>query len=107
MIRMCESVQNNVEAHIWDNSSHGQGLGEEASCHVPPNFGKMPPLPHEFANNIGNQNYRPTLVAEPMKRIPQVPTVTPPKDDKLADRVAWHNAKVYDENYDVVVLEEW
>ena len=42
-----------------------------------------------------------------MKRIPQVPTETPPKDDKLADRVARCNPKVYDGNYDPVVVEEW
>ena len=42
-----------------------------------------------------------------MKLILQVPTETPPKDDKLADRVARRNPKVYEENYDPVVLEEW
>jgi len=42
-----------------------------------------------------------------MKWIPQVPTETPPKDDKLADKVARHKPKVYDENYDQVVLKEW
>jgi len=46
------------------------------------------------------------LVAELMKQIPQVPTETPPKDDKLADRVVRCNPKAYDENYDPVVLEE-
>ena len=42
-----------------------------------------------------------------MKQILQVPTEIPPKDDKLADRVARCNPKVYDGNYDLVVLEEW
>jgi len=42
-----------------------------------------------------------------MKRIPQVPAETPSKEDKLADRVAQRNLKVYDGNYDPVVLEEW
>jgi len=42
-----------------------------------------------------------------MKRIPQVPAETPPKEDKLADRVVRRNPKVYDGSYDPVVLEEW
>ena len=42
-----------------------------------------------------------------MKWIPQVPTETPPKEDKLADTVARHNPKVYDGFHDPVVLEEW
>jgi len=54
---------------------------EQASCHVPPNFREMPPIPPELANNIGNPNYWPTLVAELMRSISQVPTETPPKDD--------------------------
>jgi len=62
----------------------------------------MPSIPPEFANNIGNPNYWPTLVAELMKQIPQLPVETPSKDDKLADRVARHNPKVYDENYDPI-----
>ena len=41
-----------------------------------------------------------------MKRIPQVPTETPPKENKLADRVAQRNPKVYDGSCDPVVLEE-
>jgi len=42
-----------------------------------------------------------------MKQIPQVSTETPPKEDKLVDRVARRNPKVYDVTYDPVVLEEW
>jgi len=42
-----------------------------------------------------------------MKRIPQVHAETPPKEDKLADRVARCNSKVYDGSYDPAVLEEW
>jgi len=67
----------------------------------------MPPILSELANNIGDANYRPVLVAELMKRIPQVPTETPPPEDKLADMVARRNPKVYDGTYDLVVLEEW
>jgi len=44
MIRMSESVQN-IEIHVEDNSGHGQGSGEQASYHVPPNFDQMPPIP--------------------------------------------------------------
>jgi len=67
----------------------------------------MPPTPSELANNIGDSNYWPALVAELMKWIPQVSTETPHKEDKLADRVARRNPKVYDGTYDPVVLEEW
>jgi len=42
-----------------------------------------------------------------MKRIPQVPAETPPKEDKLANRVARRNPKVYYGSYDLVILEEW
>jgi len=73
---------------------------------VPPNFGEMSPIFPELANNIEDPNYWPTLVLELIKRISQVPIETPPKDDKLADRVARHNPKAYDGNYDLVVLEE-
>ena len=66
----------------------------------------MPSIPVEFANNIRDPNFWPALVAELMKRIPQLPAETPPKDDKLANRVAWCNPKVYDGNYYTVVLEE-
>ena len=39
---MSESVQNNTEIYIEDDSNHGQGMGEKASHHVPRNFGEMP-----------------------------------------------------------------
>jgi len=42
-----------------------------------------------------------------MKQISQVPTETPPKEDKLVDRVAWCDPKVCYRTYDPVVLEEW
>ena len=42
-----------------------------------------------------------------MKRIPQVPTETPLKEDKLADRAARRNPQAYDGTYDLVVLEKW
>jgi len=41
-----------------------------------------------------------------MKQIPQILAETPLKEDKLANRVARCNPKVYDGNYDPVVLEE-
>jgi len=74
---------------------------------VPPNFVQIPPILPEFTNNIRDPNYWPALVAELLKQIPQVPTETSPKDDKLADRIEQCNPKVYDGNYDPVVLEEW
>jgi len=73
---------------------------------VPPNFGQILPIPSELANNIGDPNYWPALVAEFMKQIPQAPIETPPKENKLADRVAQRNPKVYDGSCDPVVLEE-
>ena len=42
-----------------------------------------------------------------MKQISQVPIEMPPKVDKLVDKVARHNPKVYDGSYDLVLLEEW
>jgi len=75
--------------------------------HVPLNFGQMPPIPSKLGKNIGDPNYWPTLVAELMKQIPQVPTETPPQEEKLEDRVARSNPKFYDGSYDPVVLEEW
>jgi len=104
---MSELVHINAEIHIEEISDHGQGLGDQASDHVLPNFGQMPPISSKLANNVGDPNYWLALVAELMKRIPQVPTETPPKEDKLANRVAWHNLKVYDGTYHLVVLEEW
>ena len=63
-------------------------------------------IPSEIAHNIGDPNYRPILVAELMKWIPQVPTEAPSKEDKLADRLERCNPKVYDGSYDPFVLEE-
>ena len=104
---MSESVHNNEEVHVEEISDHGQELGDQASYHVPSNFGQMPPILSELAHNSGDSNYWPALVAELMKRIPQVPNEAPPKEDKLADRVAQCNPKVNDRSYGPVVLEEW
>jgi len=54
---MSESVQNNEETHLGDNSDYDKGLGEQASCNAPPNFGEMPPILPKLANNIINPNY--------------------------------------------------
>jgi len=107
MIKMSKSVHNSVKIHNEEISDHRQRSGDQASHHVPQNFGQMPPIPSELANNIGDSNNWPALVAELMKWIPQVPTKTPLKEDKLADMVAQSNPKVYDGTYDLVVLEEW
>ena len=104
---MFESVQNNTEIHIEGNSDYGPGSGEQASHHVPLNFVQMPPITSKLANNVGDLNYWSALVAELIKRIPEVPTETPTKDNKLVDRVARRNPKMYDGNYDPIVLEEW
>ena len=69
---MSELVHNNAEAHIEEISDHGQGSDDQASDHVPSNFSQMPPIPSELANNIGDSNYWPVLVAELMKQILQV-----------------------------------
>ena len=79
---MSELVQNNAEIHIKDNSDHGQGSGDQASHHVSPNFGQIPLISSKLANNIGDPGCVPALVAELMKRIPQVPIEIPPKEDK-------------------------
>jgi len=74
---------------------------------VPPNFGQMPPIPFELSNNIKDPNNSQALVAELIKRIPQVPIETPHKEDKTTDRIARCNPKVYGGSYNLVVLEEW
>ena len=66
---MSESVHNNAEVHIAEISDHGQGSVDQASHNVPPNFGQMPPILSELANNIGDPNYWLTLVAELIKQI--------------------------------------
>ena len=66
---MSESVYNNAEVRIEEISDHGHGSGDQTSHYVSPNFGQMPPIPPEFANNIEDPNYWPALVAELMKRI--------------------------------------
>jgi len=103
---MSQSMHNNMEVQVEDNMEQGQRSGDQASCQEPPH-GDTPPMPSELAGNLGNPSYWLTLVAELMKRIPQVPAKTPPKEDKLADRVAWRNRKGYDGSYDPIVLEEW
>ena len=54
---MSESMQNNAETHIGDNSDNGQGLSEQVSRRVLANFSKMPTIIPESANNIRNPNY--------------------------------------------------
>jgi len=68
---MSELVHNNPEVHMQEISDHGQGLGYQASHHVPPNFCQMPSISSELANNIRDPNYWLALVAELMKRIPK------------------------------------
>ena len=86
--KMPEPVQNNVEAPLGDAMDQGQGSSNQALYSVPPNFGRIPQFPSELPKNIGNPNHWPTFIVELMKRIPPVPTKNPPRDDKLADRVA-------------------
>ena len=85
---MSEPMQNNAETHIGDNSNHDKGSGDQASCNIPPSNSRMPLIPSELANSIRNPNYWHTLVFELMNRIRPPPTGIPPKDDKLADRMA-------------------
>ena len=54
---MSESMYNNEEIHIEEISDHGQGSGDQASHHVPLNFGQMPPILFELAHNSGDPNY--------------------------------------------------
>ena len=42
---MSELVHHNEEVHIDEISDHGQGSGDQASYHVPPNFDQMPTNP--------------------------------------------------------------
>ena len=95
-----------MEVFVEENFGQRQGPGDQASCQGP-QHGDTPPLPSELTSNLGNLSYWPTLDAELIKCIPQVHGETPPKEDKLAYRVAWCDPKVYDRNYDPVVVEEW
>jgi len=54
---MFKSVHNNIEVHMEEISDHGQGSSDQASHHVPSNFGQMPLISSELANNIGDSNY--------------------------------------------------
>ena len=63
---MSELVDNNAKIHTEEVSDHGQGLGDQASHHVLPNFGQMPLIPSELANNIGDPNYWPISAAKLM-----------------------------------------
>jgi len=51
---MSESVQNNAEAHVGESIDHRQGSGEQASYHMPPNFGEMPSNFGEISPNPMN-----------------------------------------------------
>ena len=43
----------------------------------------------------------------PLSSAPLVPPENPPNTNKLADRVARRNLKVYDGNFDPIELEDW
>ena len=64
-----------------------------------------PTVPLEVTTNVKDSDYWKTLAAELMKRIPLVPVENPPKSNKLADRIAGHNPKIYDGELDPVELE--
>jgi len=66
-IKMSESIQNNVETYIGDNSDYVQALGDQTLCNVPSNLSGMPSILPKLANNIGNPNYGQTLLSELMK----------------------------------------
>jgi len=53
---MSDYVQNSMETHVGDNSDHGQGSGDQASCNVLSNVSGMPLIPPKLANNIRNPN---------------------------------------------------
>jgi len=53
---MLESIQNNKETHVWDDSHHDQGSGVQALCNVPQNLSGMPQIILESTNAIENPN---------------------------------------------------
>jgi len=57
-------------------------------------------------SSVKGLDYRKNLVAELMKRIPPVPLKTTSKVDKLTNRLAQHNPKIYDGKFDAKELEE-
>jgi len=67
----------------------------------------------EASGSVEDSNYWKNLVIELMKMIPAAPLGSqvlpghPSRADKLADRVARRNPKVYDGNLDPVELEDW
>ena len=74
---------------------------------MPPNPSGMPLILSKLASNIRNPNYWYALVSKLMKQIPLGPSESPYEDNKLANRIAQHNPKVYDGKYIPVELEEW
>ena len=67
----------------------------------------------EASGSVEDPNYWKNLTIELTKRIPNAPLGSqvlpehPPRSDKLADRVARRNPKVYDGNLDPVEVEDW
>lgn len=77
------------------------------------NLSENPTVAREVSGSVEDPNYWKNLVIVLMKRIPAAPSGSevlpehPPRSDKLVDRVARRNPKVYDGNLDVVELEDW
>ena len=58
-----------------------------------------------WAKNPNDPNYWQTLVLKLLKSNPPIPLKGPAKEDKIADRVARRNPKIYDGKYDPIKLE--
>jgi len=95
---MSQSVHNDEEVPVGDDVDYKQGAGDQTSRIVPNNPGVGAQV--TTTNNVGSQfapimpkgpnnpMYRQALIAELMQRTSPIPPINPPKEDKLAYRVA-------------------
>ena len=106
---MSEPVNNNQNS----KEDEPQGSSNRINKNSQQDPSGDPTLALEVSSTVEDPNYWKNLVIELMKRIPPASPTTPvppensSKSDKLADRVAQCNPKVYDGNLDPVELEDW
>jgi len=102
---MSEFVYNNVT--IGDNMDQGQRLGDQASCNVPINLSTGSLATLMMLENPDKPNYCQSLMFELMNRIPPIPPEISHMEDKIVDRVAYRNPKIYDGQCSPMKLKEW
>ena len=106
---MSESANNDQNNHEGESQNSRIQANENSQQHPRDD----PTVAIEVSSSVEDPNYWKNLVTELMKRIPAAPLGSqvlpehPPRADKLADRVARRNPKVYDGSLDPVELEDW